>query len=89
MKNLFLSQFRTLVAALSAGMLLASCSRREQDHPALLTLERRLSSLVLRVALTTFPRMSQESVSLSRHWEMGLLKLLISKKANVPRRSKG
>jgi DNA-binding beta-propeller fold protein YncE len=42
MKNLSLSQFRTLVAALSAGMLLASCSRREQDHPALLTLEKEI-----------------------------------------------
>ena len=42
MKNLSFSAFCTLVGALSAGMLLASCSRQAQDHPASLTLEKEI-----------------------------------------------
>jgi WD40 repeat protein len=42
MKNLSFSAFCTLVGALSAGMLLASCSRQAQDHPAALALEKEI-----------------------------------------------
>jgi DNA-binding beta-propeller fold protein YncE len=42
MKNLSLSAFRTLVTALCAGMLFASCSRHAQADPALLTLEKEI-----------------------------------------------
>ena len=42
MKNLYISAFRTLVAALGAGMLLANCSLHAQDHPALLALDKEI-----------------------------------------------